>query len=62
MRVRVRIREKRGCKDEYFPQSVVVLRINNEAFLVHCLHFPTTVGYTECSLFSSPVNIVQENR
>ena len=69
MNVSVWIREQLGCRDEYFLQYVVVLHILLETpFLVHCLHFLTTVGCTACSLFFqastfhvSPVNIVQEN-
>ena len=52
MSVSVWIREQLGCKDEYFLQYVVVLHILLETpFLVHCLHFLTTVGCTACSLF-----------
>ena len=54
MSVSVWIREQLGCKDEYFLQYVVVLHILLETpFLVHCLHFLTTVGCTACSLFLS---------
>ena len=48
-----------------FSKSVVVLRIGNTPFLVHCVHFPTTIVpvlyFYQASAFHVCRYIVQEN-